>query len=336
MASFNTELQRDGPGLLLRDIQRGEDQVAAVAKVIARTAPEILLLQGIDWDYENRALHALADTLEDAGVSYPHRFALRPNTGIETGLDLDGDGRLAEPEDAQGFGPFTGYGGIALLSVYPVISEDVQEFSSLLWRDLPGAKLPVHPDGAPFPSAEAQKVQRLSTTGHWAVPVALPDGDRLTVLTWQAGPPVFDGPEDRNGLRNHDENAFWLRFLDGEVGRAPSRRFVLAGGANADPNDGDGRREAIRALLTDPRLRDPEPASPGAAQADPQGHRGPDALDTVDWRGPGRLRVDYILPSADWTIVGAGVHWPAQGSPGHEDALTASRHRLVWVDLLLD
>ena len=39
VASFNAELQRDGPGLLLRDIGRGDDpQIAAVAEVIARAA----------------------------------------------------------------------------------------------------------------------------------------------------------------------------------------------------------------------------------------------------------------------------------------------------------
>ena len=37
------------------------------------------------------------------------------------------------------------------------------------------------------------------------------------------------------------------------------------------------------------------------------------------------MRVDYILPSRDWQIVDAGVHW-AKGD-------VASRHALVWVDL---
>ncbi|MEC9313216.1 MAG: endonuclease/exonuclease/phosphatase family protein, partial [Pseudomonadota bacterium] len=35
IATFNTELSRKGPGLLLRDIERGEDpQIAAVIDVI--------------------------------------------------------------------------------------------------------------------------------------------------------------------------------------------------------------------------------------------------------------------------------------------------------------
>ena len=333
VATFNTELQRRGPGLLLRDILRGEDeQVAAVTAVIARAQADIIALQGIDWDHEGRALAALADRLAAAGAAYPHRLALRPNSGLASGLDLDGDGERGGPGDSQGYGYFTGQGGIAVLSRFPILREDVRDFSALPWRELPGALLPAHSDERPFPSSEARAAQRLSSTGHWAVPIDAPGG-RLTLLTFQAGPPVFDGPEDRNGRRNHDEIVFWTHYLDGAFGPAPKGRFVIAGGANLDPQDGAGRHAAIRALLDDPRLTDPRPASAGGAQAGDQGHDGPDRLDTVDWDGPGRLRVDYVLPSSDWTVSGAGVLWPAPGAPGRAAALRASRHRLVWVDL---
>ncbi|HBS49077.1 MAG TPA: endonuclease [Rhodobacteraceae bacterium] len=334
VASFDTELSRDGPGLLLRDIERGQDaQIAAVIEVIARVAPDILALQGIDWDHDGQALSALAHRLAERGAAYPHRFATRPNAGIETGLDLDGDGRTGGPGDAQGYGRFTGDGGMAVLSRFPM--GEVRDFSALLWRDLPGAALPVWPDGAPFPSAEAQAVQRLAEQGFWIVPVDLPEGGRLSLLTFRAAPPVFDGPEDRNGLRNHDEILFWRHYLDGAFGPAPEGRFVIAGNANLDPFDGEGRHEAIRALLNDQRVQDPAPRSPGATTAADQGHQGPNALDTADWPRAGRLRVDYVLPSADWQVAGAGVYWPEPGAPGYEAAQTASRHRLVWVDLIL-
>lgn len=334
VASFNAELQRDGPGLLLRDLMRGEDaQIVAAVAVIARTDADVLALQGIDWDYEGRTLAALAERLAAAGAPYPHRLTLRPNSGLASGLDLDGDGRLGGPGYAQGFGRFTGQGGMAVLSRYPILSAEVRDFSALLWRDLPGALLPSYPDGRPFPSAEAQAVQRLSSTGHWAVPIALPDGETLTLLTFHAAPPVFDGAEDRNGRRNHDEIAFWQHYLDGVFGTAPAGRFVIAGDANLDPADGDGRHDAIRARLADPRLTDPRPTSEGAARAGDQGHKGPDRLDTVEWDGPGRLRVDYVLPSADWEIAGSGVLWPGSGTPLRDATLRASRHRLVWVDL---
>ena len=310
IATFSPELSRKGPGLLLRDILKREDpQIAAAVAAIAAVDPDILLLTGIDWDLEGRALDALAGLLAEAGAPYPHRFAPRPNTGLPSGADLDGDGRPGRPRDAQGYGRFAGEGGMALLSRHPVIAGQARDFSALLWRDLPGAQLPEQA-GAPFPSEAAQAVQRLSSTGHWAVPVAAPGGT-VTLLAFAATPPVFDGPEDRNGLRNADEIRFWLRFLDGAFGAPPRARFVLLGNANLDPVDGEGLHGAIAALLADPRLQDPAPESAGGRAAATPGHRGDPAQDTADWweedDGPGNLRVDYVLPSAEWRVPGAGV-----------------------------
>ncbi|MBM9596212.1 endonuclease/exonuclease/phosphatase family protein [Roseitranquillus sediminis] len=345
VATWNVELARRGPGLLLRDILGGDPQVEAVAQVVAKVAPDILLLTGVDWDFHGAALAALAQRFAEAGIDYPHRYAPRPNTGLATGLDMDGDGYLGDGSDAQGFGRFAGDGGMALLSRFP-IGADPRDFSDLLWRDLPGATLP-HQDGAPFPSEEAQAVQRLSSSGHWDVPVILPSGREIRTWAFHATPPVFDGPEDRNGLRNRDEAAFWLRYLDGALGDRPEAPFVLMGDANLDPLDGDGLPDAMEALLSHPRLQDPRPASEGGAvAAEAQGgvnagHRGDPALDTADWDddGPGNLRVDYILPSSEWQVLDAGVFWPAPGARDADllssEGTAASRHRLVWADLAL-
>ncbi len=334
VASFNLELGGEGPGLMLRDIQRGTDKVRNVVEVIASVRPDILALQGVDWDHDGAGLTALARRLADAGLDYPFRHASQPNSGLASGVDLDGDGKAGGPGDAQGWGLYTGRNGIAVLSRFP-FAEGARDFTGMLWRDLPGATLPRHQDGGPFQSEEGQAVQRLSNTAHWILPIETPDGV-LWLMTFQATPPVFDGREDRNGLRNRDEIRLWQVLLDGLLGPAPEGRYVIAGGANLDPWDSAGRGEAMRALLSDPRLQDPEPRSDGAAQAGSQGHQSEDALDTVDWDGVGRLRVDYVLPSKDWVVTGAGVYWPAPGAAGHEPALGASRHRLVWVDVIAD
>ena len=336
IATFNAELQRDGPGLLLRDISRGKDkQIAAVVEVIRQTQPDILALQGFDWDHEDRALAAFVQVLAEAGVSYPHVFSQKPNSGASSGLDLNANGRLGEAADAIGYGLFTGHGGLAVLSRFPIRADGVVAFTNLKWRDLPGHIMPTGPDGAPFPSQAAQDVLPLSSSAHWAVPIQLPDGTELTLLTWKGAPPVFDGPEDMNGRRNHDETRLWSLYLSGELGPPPAPPFVLAGSATMDPNDSDGRPDALRALLADPALQDPEPRSSGGADAPTQDHVTDSALDTVDWPapGPGRLRVDYVLPSADLTVAGTGVFWPLPSQPGHDAALSASRHRLVWVDV---
>ncbi|HGG05103.1 MAG TPA: endonuclease/exonuclease/phosphatase family protein [Aliiroseovarius sp.] len=330
VATFNTDLARKGPGLLLRDILSGDDeQVIAVADVVARTAPDILLLLDFDYDLNGHALQAFRDRVaERGGPEYPHLFAFRPNTGLATGLDMDGNGRLGEARDAQGYGRFNGQGGMAILSRFPILTDQARDFSGFLWRDLPGAIPPVVND-QPFPSPQAQAIQRLSSVGHWDVPVRLPNGAALHLLAFHATTPVYDGPEDRNGRRNHDEIMFWPLLLDGALPfPPPARPFVIMGDANLDANAGQGRRSAIRALLAYPAIQDPAPASEGARKAG-------DATDTVDWPEPrpGNLRVDYVLPSADLKVVGSGVYWPAPDQDGASIAEKASRHRLVWVDL---
>ena len=305
IASFNTALSRKGPGLLLRDILRGKDpQVIAVMDLIAAQQADIIALQDFDYDLTGAALNAFAEALSEKGMAYPYRFSLPGNAGLMTDLDLDGDGKLRGPGDAQGFGGFFGEGGMAILSRYPIMYEQVRDFTAFLWKDLPGALLP-QIDGNPFPSAEAQAIQRLSSNGHWVVPVDIPQIGRIHLLTFHATPPVFDGPEDQNGRRNHDEVLFWSNYLNGAFGPPVKDRFVLLGDANLDPNNGDGRGTAIRMLLAHPVFQDPLPGQP-----------------TVIWPQTGPMRVDYVLPSADWQVLDAGV------TPLTDQS--ASRHGLVW------
>ena len=126
------------------------------------------------------------------------------------------------------------------------------------------------------------------------MPLDLPAGGTLRLLAWHATPPVFDGPEDRNGRRNHDEAAFWLRLLDGALPYpAPAAPFVLLGDANLDP--ARRRRPA-------PRRCGPCWPTP-RCRIRPAGRR--TGLATADFSargGPGGLRVDYVLPSAGLTV----------------------------------
>ena len=110
---------------------------------------------------------------------------------------------------------------------------------------------------------------------------------------------MFDGDEDRNGKRNHDKVRLWQQYLDGLVGMPINTPFVIAGDANLDTNAGDGRREAIINLLKDPRVQDTKPKGSGPS----------DPMDTADWTDPfpGNMRVNYVLPSMEWTILDSGV-----------------------------
>jgi len=331
VATWNADLTRKGPGLLLQDIRRGEDpQIAAVVQGVVALDADVLLLTGIDYDHQGVALNALADLLTKAGTPYPHRFALRPNTGMPTGLDLDGNGYLGDARDAMGYGRFAGAEGMALLSRLPINAQGAVDHSAYLWADLPGAMLP------PTMPEPHRAMQRLPTTNHWQVPVTLPGGRSLTVMAWLATPPVFDGPEDRNGRRNHDEAMFWVHLLNNALPvPPPDTPFVLMGDGNLDPADGDGLRAGISTLLAHPALQDPEPR--GTHGRTEPAHAGDPALDTADYgpTGPGALRVDYVLPSADLPVTAAGVLWPGADDPLAANLRTASRHAPVWVDVEL-
>ena len=90
IATYAAPLSRDGPGLLLRDISGGGDaQIQAVTRVIDHVSPDILLLTDIDFDAGGAAIFAFSQALE---TPYPYLFVRRPNSGFQTGLDLDGDG----------------------------------------------------------------------------------------------------------------------------------------------------------------------------------------------------------------------------------------------------
>ncbi len=291
-------LTRKGPGLLLRDLTRGGDAdlSAAIAAIDALQA-DILLLTDIDYDQGLAALQALNARLDRP---YPVLFARRPNTGMPTGRDMDGNGALSEPRDAQGYGWYGGEGGMAILSRLSL--RPLPDATDLLWQDLPETLMP--------PDDPGRDVQRLSSAAHWIVQAGT-GAQALTLMAFHATPPVFDGPEDRNGRRNHDEIAFWGHLLAGRLAiPPPTGPFVIFGNANLDPKRGAGRRGAIADLLADPRLVDPHP---GQASA-----HWPDTL--------GPLRLSYVLPSRDLRLSDAGTD-----APGPE----TGRHGAVWIDIAL-
>jgi endonuclease/exonuclease/phosphatase family metal-dependent hydrolase len=359
VATFNASLSRDGPGVLLLALQKRKNkQIKAVIEIIQTVRPDILLINEFDHDVDGLAkaefIAWLAENSSDTkGIDYPHSFTAPPNTGYLSGEDLNGDGKTRGPNDAFGFGRFPGQYGMLLLSRHPIDAPNARSFARLRWKDFPDALLPTFSDGSPFPSDAAQSVMRLSSKSHWDVPVMV-DGEALHIWASHPTPPVFDGPEDMNGRRNADEIRFWVEYLQGteftddsEVS-APREDapFVILGDLNSDPNDGDSRHEAIRALITHPMVQDPEPTSHGGAEASAvqRGanavHKTDPSLDTADWRdkgGPGNLRVDYALPSADLSVTDAGVFWPTADDPLFrligKGKPVSSDHRLVWIDL---
>lgn len=364
VAAFNVALFSDEADGVRQRLAGGQDETArTLAAIIQHLRPDLLLLNEVDYDEAG----ALADVLQreylelgqhgEAPIRYAHRFLAPVNTGVPSGMDLNGDGVVGgegrkRGEDAFGFGLQPGQYGMLVLSRFPIDAAAVRTFQMLPWSRLPNARRPKHPDGRWWYDDAVWPKLRLSSKSHWDVPVQTPAGT-VHFLVSHPTPPSFDGPEDRNGSRNADELALWRHYLDnrdvgwlcddqGRCGGLPEgARFIIAGDLNNDPSDGSGHRQAIRELIEHPRvLRHPTPGSEGGvASSIARGgvnlqHRGNPAYDTSQFgaRSAGNLRLDYVLPSVGFRVKDGGVFWPAPGQPRAEWA-EASDHRLVWLDL---
>ncbi len=364
VATYNASLYDEDAGGLIARLQLGNAQARKIAAVLQKVRPDIVLLNEFDYDTAQRAADLfqreyleVAQAGGGAPLHYPHRYLAPVNTGVPSGLDLDGNGETGgigreRGNDAWGYGLHPGQYGMLVLSRFPIDAAAVRTFQLLKWRDMPGARRPMDPaTGKPFHADAVWEQLRLSSKSHWDVPIEMPVGT-LHLLASHPTPPTFDGPEDRNGKRNADEIRLWREYISpgakpwlcDDAGRcgglAADVRFVIAGDLNNDPVDGDGHHDAILELLEHPRvLRMATPRSAGGeAKARDYAaagilRRGSPAHVTGDF-GPrvGALRLDYVLPSSGFALAGSGVFWPA---PGDADAAIAdgSDHQLVWVDL---
>jgi hypothetical protein len=371
IATFNASLNRFNAGDLITDLSSpGAAQPGVIAETIQRTRPDILLINEFDHDEGDVAVDlfhdnylAVAQHPEVEPITYPYRLGFASNTGVPSGFDLNRDGTVGGPDDAFGFGFFPGQYAFALYSTYPILEEDIRTFQEFLWADMPGALLPSDPatdEEGDWYSEEILEVFRLSSKNHVDVPVQV-GRDVIHVLASHPTPPAFDGPEQRNVKRNHDEIRFWADYLmpgkrsayiyDDEGrsgGLRPGARFVIAGDLNADPCDGDSVPGAIQQLLDHPLVTDPLPTSEGAVeQSELQGqvnltHCNPPEYDTADFNSAtvGNLRVDYLLPRNSMRVTDSGVFWPTTDSELFSRLIgtfpfPGSDHRLVYLDVRL-
>ena len=352
-ATFNASLNRNNAGDALRDLSApGNAQASAVAEIIQRVRPEVLLINEFDFEPDNALATAFQDNYlsiaQEEGlepIDYPYVFVAPSNTGIPSGFDLNNNGGLpGGPDDALGFGFFPGQFGMAVFSQHPIRYSQVRTFQNFKWADMPGALLPTYPAswpvadlrGLPWYTDAELAVLPLSSKSHWDIPIRI--GNRTVhFLTSHPTPPVFDGDEDRNGRRNFDEIRLWADYIkggdaagyiyddDGKSGGLKAGEwFVIAGDQNSDPLDGDSRPGAIQQLLNSPLVNTSmTPQSAGAIEASQlQGganlnHRSDPRFDTADFGdgAPGNLRADYVLPSSDLRIVDSAVFWPVQADP---------------------
>lgn len=276
VATFNVSLFGARDGEILERLSKGDDlQAQAVAEIIQRVRPEVLLVNEIDYDPEGKVLAAFCDeylaVAQNASgspdgpaepISYPHRYAAPSNTGVHSGLDLDRNGNVDATiggrdygSDCWGYGVYEGQYAFAVLSQHPIDEEAIRTFRNFVWKDMPGAQLPddpATPEPSDWYSAEILDKLRLSSKNHCDIPIVV-RGKRLHLLASHPTPPVFDGPEDRNGRRNHDELRFWADY----VGPAEGSGYLVddaqrRGGLEANAG---GQRSEVRGQETEKNTR---------------------------------------------------------------------------------
>jgi hypothetical protein len=350
-------MKRGTPGIseqvLVRELASGQNvQIQNIAKIIQTVRPDVILLNEFDYiaNPEQGVLQFIKGYLSNAqpgfkAIEYPYYYYSTVNTGQPSPFDLNNDGKMEQfGNDAWGFGAFPGQYGMVVLSRYPIETSKIRTFQQFKWKDMPGALKPVKADGSDWYAPEAWAQFPLSSKSHWDIPI-LAGGKTIHVLASHPTPPVFDGPEDRNGKRNHDEIRLWKDYVSGSGsyikddkgvsgGLQANTAFVILGDQNASPVEGDARNEGIRSLLESPNVNSAFiPESKGGAAYTPNNVNAKNH--TAFWR----MRADYVLPSRfGLDVVGGGVFWPAVGEPMSElveKRESSSDHRLVWVKVKL-
>ncbi|WP_085297238.1 endonuclease/exonuclease/phosphatase family protein [Cognaticolwellia mytili] len=346
----NTKVTGDELALALKS---NRQQIKNIAEIIQRVNPDIILLNEFDRsDNSHQSLkHFIKNYLNksqngNTAVNYPYFYQGPVNTGVPTKYDLNNDNKAGTlPNDAYGFGHFPGHFAMALLSKYPIDEEKIRTFQLFKWQDMPNALVPVDPETSkPWYSENAWNNFRLSSKSHWDIPVNI-NGNELHVLASHPTPPVFDGPEDRNGKRNFDELRFWIDYLTPSAasyiyddnkqhgGLAQDQAFVILGDLNADAIDGNAIKSGIHRLTHHPRVIDPLPESEGGKY-----HRidNPNAKNHTAFWG---MRADYVLPAkAQMSVLDSGIFWPKVDEDEFrliKNRAASSDHRLVWVDVEL-
>lgn len=340
--------------ILINQLDSGNNvQIRNIARIIQTVRPDIILLNEFDYiQNPDQGVRAFIKNYLNIGqgtaqaIDYPFYYYATVNTGQPSPYDLNNDGKSERfGNDAWGFGMYPGQYGMLLLSKYPIDTKNVRTFQNFKWKDMPGALKPLKADGSDWYSAEAWALFPLSSKSHWDVPV-LVSGQTIHVLASHPTPPTFDGPEDRNGRRNHDEIRFWKDYISGSAGDyiiddkgksgalPPNIPFVILGDQNASPVEGDARAEGIRSLLAHPNINAATiPESRGGAA------HSPNNLNAKNHTAFWRMRADYVLPSKfGFDVMDSGVFWPAAGEPMSalvEKREASSDHRLVWVKVKL-
>ena len=352
VATLDAEISGGSSAEVLEELDGGmHPQARVLAETVQVNAPDVLVLTGLSYDEHQQ----IAETLNDeylsrgqngqSGVEYSHLYTAPTNSGIESGADLDGDGRVGGPADSLGYGRYAGERGMAVFSTYPIAEDEVRTFQDFRWQDLPENSIPE----GDFSDLE-KSVLRLPSTSLWDIPLEVPgEADHVhLVATDLNSPPVPTSPDL---ARSKDQRRMVADFVSGESwylydddgahgGLEPGTAFVVAGGladAQELQSSTDGQVAELASLLESDTIQDP---GPEAVSEEPMSQRRDPAADpqaTHGLTGDTAVRSSYVLPAAALDVDSSGVFWPAEGEFGFNLVDPADPDspagRLVWLDI---
>ncbi|XEI32124.1 endonuclease/exonuclease/phosphatase family protein [Aeromonas veronii] len=337
-------------------------QIRNVAEIIQRTRPDVFLLNEFDNDGKGESTADLkafndnylahAQHAEVTAISYPVLQNFATNTGLQSGYDLNLDGKTTA-DDGWGFGNYHGQYAFAVMSQYPIDTKQIRTFQHFKWKDMPGEQNPIIDDcyntAAKIPASrqcgdawyddEVWQQFPLSSKNHADVPVRVKTDKGEEVIHFLIShptPPIYGNAARHNVKHNRAEIAFWNDYVKGlnymtddngtKGGLAKNAKFVIAGDLNADPLTGDGDLTAIQALLDNALMN--QAVTNGTLI--PVSEGGPECLDkAADCKRnnarphPERitsssgLQLDHVIPSANLNVVKSGVFWPASFEAGY-------------------
>ena len=261
-ATFNASLNRSAAGQLVeRPVQP-----AATTSAVARRAtsprsssapdPDVLLINEFDFDADGRRRDLFRDNflavsqngapadrlpvLLHRAVEHRHPVGLRPRQQRGT------DRRPATTRSASASSPASSAWWSSRSTRSTRRRAHVPELPVEGHAGRPAARRPGHAEPADWYSPEELDVFRLSSKSHWDVPIQV-GGKTVHFLVSHPTPPVFDGPEDRNGTRNHDEIRFWADYVTpGQRRRTSTTTTGRRGGLAAGALVRDRRRPELR------------------------------------------------------------------------------------------
>ena len=245
VATFNLSLNRFAEGDLVDDLSTPDNaQAQTVAEIIQRANPDVILLNEFDYVAGGTAVDLFRENYLEVSqqgadpIEFPYSFVAPSNTGIPSGFDLNNNGtdrrRRRRPGLRRSSPVNTGWSCCRSSRSRPMTCAPSRNSCG---RTCPAPCCRMTRRRPPPPTGSRQRSSTSSACRASRTGTSPSRSGRRPSTCWHRTRlrPTFDGAEDRNGRRNHDEIRFWADYITpgragyivrrrGAVGRAQRRR----------------------------------------------------------------------------------------------------------------